>query len=203
MAVGVRSATPRSPLPVRTTAASPALARGGVLRTNRGAAEAGRRGRLTLPGTCGAVKRTNTRGGARPSTPMPQGPGPRCPRPRGRGGEAGRLPGSAHSLACSRIDCASTTTCQARGSCWDSRASETPPRTNVPPEWDSRRPGGRSTDCPHCGCPSMLPHGRSERDPRPACPLGSAPQCCLCTGVTPPVGHPRRGPSQADPVAGS
>lgn len=129
--------------------------------------------------------------GARPSTLTPQGPGPRRPRPRRRGGEAGRLPGSAHSLACSRIDCASTTTCQARGSCWDSRASETPPRTNVPPEWDSRRPGGRSTDCPHCGCPSMLPHGRSERDPRPACPLGSAPQHCLCTGVTPPVGRPR------------
>lgn len=68
--------------------------------------------RLALPGTCGAVKRTNTRGGARPSTPTPQGPGPRHsrprapalprrPRPRRRGGEAGRLPESAHSLTCS------------------------------------------------------------------------------------------------------
>lgn len=89
----MRSATPRSPLPVRTMAASPALARGGVPRTNRGAAEAGRRGRLTLSGTCGALTRTNTRGGARSSTPTSQGPGPRHPRPRRRGGEAGRLPG--------------------------------------------------------------------------------------------------------------
>lgn len=73
-------------------------------------------------------------GGPGPRRPRPRGPAlPRHPRPRGRGGEAGRLPGSAHSLACSRIDCASTTTCQARGSCWDSRASETPLVRTSPP----------------------------------------------------------------------
>lgn len=92
MAVGVRSATPRSPLPVRTTAAGPALARGGVPRTNRGAAEAGRRAPTRPPGDvwCREEDKHTGRGpaldahapGPLPSTPTPQGPGPRRPRTR-------------------------------------------------------------------------------------------------------------------------
>lgn len=189
MAVGVRSATPRSPLPVRTMPAGPALARGGVPRTKRGAAEAGRRAPTRPPGDvwCPDEDKHTGRGpaldahapGPRPSTPTPQ-------TLRRGGGEASRVRSLAHLFAYRlRVDDDVPGPRQLLGfeSKRNAPSYERPPRMGQPPA--RRTEYGLSA----LRLPEHAPPRPERERPAPRLPAG------LCTPTLPlHWGHTSRGP---------